>query len=118
MVQAELADQHAELAVGLHLVIRRPGADLRVPARILPPAIGLLPGDGPAHAGKLTQVDLGGGFAEQLTPGHRPQCRVVRGQKGPNGVTPQLFHPVGLLIAPRPRRLGSCHRRFRQPVAG
>jgi hypothetical protein len=40
VVQAEFADQHAELAVGLQLVVRRLGADVRVSPRILPPAIG------------------------------------------------------------------------------
>lgn len=117
-VQAEFADQHAELAVGLQLVVGRPGANLRVPARILRPAIALLPGDSPAHAGEFRRGDLGRGLAGQFTPGHRPRRRVIRGEKESDGVAPQLSHPVSLLVAQRPRQLGSQHGWFREPVAG
>ena len=96
VIKAELTYQHAELAVGLQLVIGRPGPDFRVSARVLPPPM-LLPGDGSAHLGKLTQAGPGLVFTEQVTAGQVRQSGVIGRKEGCDGIVAQVFHSASMI---------------------
>lgn len=103
-VQPVLADQHGELAVGLELVIGGPGADLRVSARIPPPAIGLLAGQDRAHTGELVRAGRPDLLAEQVPPGHPDQGRIAGREQRGNGVVAQAAHFIASLSQRNPAR--------------
>ena len=95
------------------LVIGRRGPDFWVPARICPPAVRPLPGDGPEHLGRFPQ---GGNrrrrLTEQVTPSYVQQGPVLGCEQRCERIAAQFFHALSIVACPAQRASGHAAERL------